>query len=259
MICELNISYISCISNPWFLPGLTSGTWHNTHSVSHLTFITSIVSIFFKLSDFFSTASKLKCLYKWFHQLPKSASWSDSVISRLSSSFRLFFTTFHWTCFTFLFFTTEISFLQNIEFLVFSSAFSLFCLLLFPSLLPTSLFLSLSLSSPPHFCLCLSLYFILSPGLICYIFLDDAWTQMLYVFINVLIVLKIVAASFSELYYTLMSLVVIKKIFQDISRPNLVTCFHFPLMLHETNAKKYCIQFFAKGGIYQYSEKSMQG
>lgn len=118
---------------------------------------------------------------------------------------------------------------------------------------------ALSLSSPPHFCLCLSLYFILSPGLICYIFLDDAWTQMLYVFINVLIVLKIVAASFSELYYTLMSLVVIKKIFQDISRPNLVTCFHFPLMLHETNAKKYCIQFFAKGGIYQYSEKSMQG
>lgn len=173
-----------------------------------------------------------------------------------TSSFQLFRTTFPWTCFTFLFFTPEFLLSQNIQFRVFISAFSLFCLLLFSSpYLPLRfpLLLSPSLPNTP-----VSFSFILSCGLKWYICLDDTWTQTLYGFIYVLIVLKIVAVSLSELNYTLMSLVVIKKIFQAIHRPNPVIRSHFPLLLMK-QCQEILIQFFVQGGIYQYSEKSSQG
>ena len=51
-----------------------------------------------------------------------------------------------------------------------------------------------------------------------------------------------------------MSLVVIKKIFQAIHRPNPVIWSHFPLMLMK-QCQEILIQFFVQGGIYQYSDE----
>lgn len=157
-----------------------------------------------------------------FLRITKELLRSDPVFSPLSSFFQPFLISSHWTYFTFLLFTPKIWFLQNIQFRLLISAFSFFL----PSLYSV---LSSSSSSFSHF-VCLLLFFPMdSSAVFVQIKLNS---NAISVFISTLIVLKIMDASLSGLNYTLISLIAIGKIFNDINRPNLMICFYFFFMLH---------------------------